>query len=152
MIDLESVSVEGFLSWGPYTTTLQLAEMEQCFIFGIIADQPEGRSNGAGKSSLMQAIPWILSGKTIYNQNPGDKVLNWFSTSNAKGTLRFKNGDELTRIRTRQGDTELLFRRGGQEIINCTLSTTSNQQRVLDNELKFDYDLFCGSVLLRRPF
>ena len=155
MIDLESVTVEGFVSWGPYPTRLQLSGMEQCFILGSVADQAEGRSNGSGKSSLMQAIPWCLSGKTIYNQNPGDKILNWFSTGNARVVLRFKNGNELTRVRTRQGDTELLFRRGTEEVINCTLSTTGNQQRMLDNELKFDYDLFCGSVFFsqyRQPW
>jgi DNA repair exonuclease SbcCD ATPase subunit len=132
--------------------------MEQCFIVGNVYDktgQSHGRSNGAGKSSLMQAVLWCLSGKTVYNQNPGDKVLNWFTSTNARVALKFKNGDELVRIRTRQGDTELLFRRGTQEIINCTLSTTSNQQRLLDKELKFDYGLFCGSVFFsqyRQPW
>ena len=155
MIDLESISIEGFLSWGPYATTLQLANMEQCFIIGVIADQAEGRSNGAGKSALMQAIVWCLSGKTVYNQNPGDKVLNWFSSGNTRVALRLKDGSEITRIRTRSGDTELLFRRGIREIINCTLSTTGNQQRMLDSELKFDYGLFCGSVFFsqyRQPW
>ena len=158
MIDLESVTIEGFVSWGPYTTTLKLANMEQCFIVGNVFDKTGGgygRSNGAGKTSLMQAIVWCLSGKTVYNQNPADRILNWFSSNNAKVVLKFKNGDELTRIRTRSGDTELLFQRGVQEIINCTLSTTSNQQRLLDKELKFDYGLFCGSVFFsqyRQPW
>jgi DNA repair exonuclease SbcCD ATPase subunit len=158
MIDLESIAVEGFVSWGPYPSILKLSKMEQCFIVGNVYDktgQSYGRSNGAGKSSLMQAVLWCLSGKTVYNQNPGDKVLNWFIDSNARVALKFKNGDELTRVRTRQGDTELLFRRGTQEIINCTLSTTSNQQRLLDKELKFDYGLFCGSVFFsqyRQPW
>ncbi|MFA5766396.1 MAG: hypothetical protein WC919_00545 [Candidatus Paceibacterota bacterium] len=157
MIDLDSVSIENFISWGPYNTTLKLAGMEQCFIVGNVLDRADtyGKSNGSGKSSMMQAILWCLSGKTVYNQNPGDRILNWFSSGNAKVGLRFKNGDELTRIRTRQGDTELLFRRGTQEIINCTLSTTGNQQRLLDKELKFDYGLFCGSVFFsqyRQPW
>jgi len=157
MIDLESVNIENFISWGPYNSTLKLAGMEQCFIVGNVLDRDDayGKSNGSGKSSMMQAILWCLSGKTVYNQNPGDKILNWFSSGNAKVGLRFKNGDELTRIRTRQGDTELLFRRGTQEIINCTLSTTGNQQRLLDKELKFDYSLFCGSVFFsqyRQPW
>lgn len=132
--------------------------MEQCFIIGNVFDKTEqvyGRSNGAGKSSLMQAIVWCLSGKTVYSQNPGDKVLNWFSGTDAKVSLRFKNGNELKRIRTRSGDTELLYRRGTQEVINCTLSTTSNQQKLLERELKFDYNLFCGSVFFsqyRQPW
>jgi len=157
MIDLESVSFENFISWGPYNTTLKLSGMEQCFIVGNVLDRADtyGKSNGSGKSSMMQAILWCLSGKTVYNQNPGDRILNWFSSGNARACLRFKNGDELTRIRTRQGDTELLYRRGTQEIINCTLSTTGNQQRLLDKELKFDYNLFCGSVFFsqyRQPW
>jgi DNA repair exonuclease SbcCD ATPase subunit len=160
MIDLESVTVEGFVSWGPYKTVLKLADMEQCFIVGTVYDKSgygvgHGRSNGAGKSSLMQAILWCISGKTVYSQNPGNKILNWFCSTDAKVGLKFKNGSELTRIRTRSGNTELLFRRGSQEIINCTLSTTSNQQRLLDKELGFDYNLFCGSVFFsqyRQPW
>jgi len=157
MIDLDSVSIENFISWGPYGTTLKLTGMEQCFIVGNVLDKADtyGKSNGSGKSSMMQAILWCLSGKTVYNQNPGDRILNWFSSGNAKVSLRLKNGDEVTRIRTRQGDTELLYRHGTQEIINCTLSTTGNQQRLLDKELKFDYNLFCGSVFFsqyRQPW
>lgn len=157
MINLESISLENFVSWGPYNTSLQLSNMEQCFIAGHISDNSSSyrKSNGAGKSSLMQAISWCLFGKTVYNQNPGNRVLNWFTSDNAKVSIRLKNGDEITRIRTRSGDTELLYKSGSQEIINCTLSTTSNQQRLLEKELNLDYNLFCGSVFFsqyRQPW
>lgn len=155
MIDLDSLTVEGFLSWGMYPTVLKLSGMEQCFILGQVVDQPDGTSNGAGKTSLMQAIVWALSGKTVYNANPGDKVLNWFSDGAASVRLDFKNGDYVQRVRTREGTTELAYCKNGRDIIDCTLSTTSNQQRLLENELNYDHDVFCGSVFFsqyRQPW
>ena len=155
MIDLDSVTIEGFLSWGTYPTVLKLSGMEQCFILGQVADQPDGASNGAGKTSLMQAIVWALSGKTVYNSNPGDKVLNWFSDGAASVRLDFKNGDYVHRVRTRDGTTELAYCKNSRDIIDCTLSTTSNQQRLLENELNYDHDVFCGSVFFsqyRQPW
>ena len=154
IIDLESVEVEGFLSWGAYPTKLPLANLEQCFVAGKV-DGPDGRSNGAGKTSLLQSIIWCLSGKTITNPNPGDRVLNWFTTSDAIVKLHFKNGAELRRIRRRSGETELLYSKAGQTIIEGTLSTTSNQQLALNNELQYDHEVFVGSLFFsqyRQPW
>ena len=154
IVDLESLEVEGFLSWGAYPTTLKLSDVEQCFVAGRV-DGPEGKSNGAGKTSLLMAIVWCLSGKTLTNPNPGDKILNWFTTSDARVKLKFKNGAELTRIRTRSGTTELLYSKDGQVVIDDTLSTTGNQQLWLNNELRFDYEVFCGSLFFsqyRQPW
>jgi len=142
------------MSWGGYETKLKLSDMEQCFIYGNIADAEVETNNGAGKSSLTQTILWCLFGQTMYDSK-GDDILNWFTDSNCQVTLKFKDGSELTRIRTRKGTTELLLSKASKEIINCTLSTTTNQQKQLEKELGVDFDIFSRSVFFnqyKRPW
>lgn len=152
MINLDSIAVRNFLSWGDYNTIVSLANRGQCFVAGEIeeCEAMVAKSNGAGKSSLMQAILWCLSGKTMYKRNPGNGVLNRFTENDCAVSLRFQDGSELTRIRHRDGDTELLYSKDEKRIIDCTLSTTSNQQGQLEKELGFDYDIFCGSVFFNQ--
>ena len=152
MISLESITLQNFLSWGDYSTTVALTDRGQCFVAGEIEESEAGvdRSNGAGKSSFTQAILWCLSGKTMYKKNPGNGVLNQFTENDCSVSLRFKDGSELTRIRRRDGNTELLYSKDDKRLIDCTLSTTSNQQEQLDQELGFDYDIFCGSVFFNQ--
>jgi len=156
MLDLKSVLIRNFMSWGNYDTIVDLSEMEECFITGNIldSDNPDTNSNGAGKSSLTQAVLWCLSGRTMYDSK-GNDVLCWFSDGDCYVSLTFKNGDVLTRIRTRSGDTELILQRGGDDVIRSTLSTNTNQQRALDRELKFDFDIFTRSMFFnqyKRPW
>ena len=152
MVDLNSISIRNFISWGDYETKITLANRGQCFIAGEIEDteSADRGSNGAGKSSITQAILWCLSGKTMYKKNPGNGVLNMFTDKDCIVSLKLANGSEVTRVRRRDGNTELLYSKGGKSIIDCTLSTTSNQQKQLERELGFDYDIFCGSVFFNQ--
>lgn len=149
MIELESLTIRNFLSYGDYDTIIDLSDRGQCFIHGHIADGPDDdadRSNGSGKSSLTQSILWCLSGKTMHDKNPGDGVRCWFNDENTVVTLKFKGGAELIRARTAQSDTELIYNKGDKELIRSALSTTPNQQSELNRLLRFDFDVFCGSV------
>lgn len=158
MIDLESVTLRGFLSWGETDTTVKLSGMGQCFIAGVIGDvepSKKAKSSGAGKSSLLQSILWCLSGRTMYDRQSGKGVLNWFSAADAHVSLNFKDGAVLTRHMNRKGETELLYARDGRDIIHSTLSTTTAHQNLLAQELDFDFDVFCGSVFFsqfRQPW
>lgn len=151
-IPLLDIEIENFLSYGNYTTRLKLADQQQCFITGEIAEfdaeSGEGSksSNGAGKSSLLQSILWCLTGRTMHRKNPGSKVINYFTDGDCRVQLRFKTGEVLSRVRRRNNETSLLFQRNGQDVLDCTLSTTPNMQKLLDKELRADWDVFCGSV------
>lgn len=148
MLPLHEVEIRNFLSYGDYKTVIPLSDQSQCFITGEIidGDDESKMSNGAGKSSLMQAILWCLTGRTMHNANPGSKIINWFTGNDCIVKLKFKTGEVLTRIRRRSGESELMLTRSGEDILNCTLSTTPNMQKLLNKELELDWDIFCGSV------
>lgn len=152
MIDIDTVTFRNFLSYGDYDTTVKITGRGECFIHGKILendindeDHNPLRSNGAGKSSPTQAILWCISGKTMYDANPGDGVRCWFSKGDTCVKIRFKDGSELVRTRG-VGDTHLLYSKAGKSVIDCTLSTSSNQQAELNRLLNYDHGIFCGSV------
>lgn len=154
MILIDTLKIRNFLSFGNAPVEIPISLLKQCFILGQVIDSDtpgvKKRSNGAGKSSLTQAILWCLSGRTMHHPNPGDQVLNWFTRQDCEVGLQFRDGSKLTRIRKTSGETELLFSRQDRTIIDCTLSTTGHQQKQLNKELRFDYEIFCGSMFFNQ--
>lgn len=157
MLDLESITLRNYMSWGDYETTLKLSNMGECFITGIIS-KPDGKngSNGAGKTALTQSILWTLCGETLYSSRSANKVLNWFTSGDCVCTIKLKSGKQVTRIlRRKNNKTELLYTDGNREIINSTLSTTTNQQEHLNKLLGIQFDILSGSIFFsqyRRPW
>ena len=152
MIELESVAMRNFLSYGNNITKIKLSNLGQCFIKGIVQAEDSGAgqiaasSNGAGKSNLVNAILWCLAGKTMHDSNPGDSVMHYFNKENCWVQLEFKGGGTLTRNRNRRGEVELLLEAPGKAVISTAQGTTGYEQQRLNKELGFDWDLFCGSV------
>lgn len=163
MLELKTVSWKNFLSYGNYLSTLDLTNLGQCLITGEVIDDskdtyddanpmPVRRSNGSGKSSLPSVIQWVLFGRTMHSPNPGSKILNWFTGENCWGKIEFKSGDSITRIRTTEGNTELIYVRDGNEekLAATTLSTAVNQQAQLARLFSLDWDFFCGSAFFNQ--
>lgn len=151
MLEFESITIQNFLSYGDYETTLKLSDLNQCFIRGIVEDNSNDeidRSNGAGKTNLINAILWCISGRTKQSAKPGSKILHWFSDKDCKITITFKNGATLTRIRKRsgKGETDIIYNVPGLNPIDTTLSVVGNEQKRLERELGFHWDIFCGSM------
>lgn len=135
MIDTKLVKFRNFLSYGDYDTILELDKLKSCLISG---------DNGCGKSSLTNAILWCISGRTMHSANPGDKVINYNTTTNCFSELLFKNSDKIIRTRKgKDGKDDLLFIEAGADI---SLGTNKMQQLDLNRKLNFDYTIFCGSV------
>jgi DNA repair exonuclease SbcCD ATPase subunit len=149
MLELKSISLRNFWSYGDYETTFEVDGLGPCLITGTMADEsdeivdPKKISNGAGKSALVEAILWCLFGRTMRIPNPGDKVLNWFTKKDCFVELRFKNGDILRRTRNMDGHNDLLLRQAGEDI---SLGTTGMEQQRLNRLLNLDWDIFCGST------
>jgi len=157
MIELDSVTFKNFMSYGDYRTTIELANLDQCLIVGEIQEESESpyaedfdknRSNGAGKSCIPNAILWCLFGKTMHSASPGDKVVNYYSGKDCTVTVKFKNGDSVTRTRNTDGKNELIYVKDGDEnqTTGATLSTVRNQQSELERAFNLDWELFCGSA------
>ncbi len=164
MLELKSVTWKNFMSYGDYETTIELDNLGQCLIIGevidedkTILDQSQGmtnipKSNGAGKSTCLNAIQWALFGRTMHSSSPGDKVINYFTGKNCWVKLDFKNGDFIARTRAVDGHNELLYIKDGNEtnLTSDTISTTKNQQIQLNKEFGLDWEIFCGSVFFNQ--
>jgi DNA repair exonuclease SbcCD ATPase subunit len=148
------------LSYGDYVTTLEIPALSQCLITGEVMDDedkeiydaaPLGRkkrSNGAGKTTVVSILQWILFGRTSHTPNPGDGVMNWFTGKDCWGRIEFKNGDSITRTRATGGHNELIYVKDGDEnrLTADTLSTTKNQQAAFARAFNLDWEIFCGST------
>lgn len=164
MLELKSVSWSNFLSYGDYETTLDFSKIDQALIVGeVIDDDNRGdyndanpitkrRSNGAGKSTCPSVIQWVLFGRTMHSANPGDKILHWFSEADCTAKIEFKNGDSIIRTRRRDGNTELIYTKNGEQnsLTANTLATAKIQQARLNKEFNLDWDIFCGSVFFNQ--
>lgn len=151
MLEIQSLYLKNFKSYGDYDTILELDDLGPCLITGeVVKDDTDEYipgsdkdSNGAGKSTIVDAILWCLFGKTSGSTNPGDKVINHFTEKDCVVELKFKNGDTLKRTRNLNGHNDLLLKRNGADV---SLGTTKMQQSRLNKELNLDWDNFCGST------
>lgn len=152
------------MSYGDYVTEVDFTRLSQCLITGTVIDDenrevydsgnpiPTHKSNGAGKSTIVSVLQWVLFGRTMHSPNPGNKVVNWFTGKDCWGKIEFKNGDSITRTRNTNGHNELLFIKDGNEIKTTadTVSTSKAQQQKLAKEFNLDWDVFCGSVFFNQ--
>lgn len=164
MLELRSVSWRNFMSYGDYETKVDLLDLGQCLITGEVIDDDSKevydgsnptqihRSNGAGKSTIPNVIQWALFGRTMHSASPGNNVVNWFTGRDCMARVEFKNGDSITRTRNTDGHNELIYVRGGDEVVLTadTVSVAKNQQLKLAKEFNLDWEIFCGSVFFNQ--
>lgn len=163
MLELKSIAWRNFMSYGDYETVVDLNNLGQCLITGEVIDGDKAllessvdmqisKSNGAGKSTIVNVIQWALFGRTMHSGSPGDKVINYFTGKDCIATLTFKNGDFITRTRNVNGNNELYYVKDGNEfkLAGDTLSTAKNQQAQLNRAFGLDWELFCGSVFFNQ--
>jgi len=162
MLELKSIEWQNFLSYGDYPTKIDLDDLGQCLIIGeVIEDEAISntaslssirKSNGAGKSTIPNAIQWALFGRTMHSRSPGDNVVNYFTGKDCWAKLIFKNGDMILRTRKTDGVNELLYMKDGDEtkLTANTVSTTAIQQQRLNKAFNLDWEIFCGSVFFNQ--
>lgn len=68
----ENITIHNFLSIKE--AGIDLADRGLVLIEGVNKDDPSARSNGAGKSSIVDALSWCLYGKTARGVSGGDVV------------------------------------------------------------------------------
>lgn len=98
-------------------------------------------SNGAGKSTILQAIPWVLFGKEIRKRAKGRIIRE--GASACSGEITLVEGEEkivIERTRTKSGATTV--RINGEKI-----ETATGGQEIIERRIGITYDLFCRTVL-----
>jgi len=140
-IEFDKIRLKNFLSFG---------NIWQEFIFekgiNIIQgyDINTGKSNGSGKSSIMEAIPFALYGQTIKNIKK-DKIPNWFNNTKCEVELHFHiNDDEYKFYRSIKPNRFKVFKNDDQMPV---LSNVRDFQiKVNDEILGMDFKTFCNLI------
>lgn len=101
--------------------------------------------NGAGKTSIIEAIVWCLFGKLSDGQNAGDNIINWESGKNCKVSIITADGYEICRTRKYEGHSDLLITNYNNPI-NGGDSTNANAQITLNNLFNLDFSSFISSL------
>ena len=109
-------------------------------------------ANGAGKSSLLEAITWALWGKTRTSYD--EDVIN-SSAQEVQVDFRFQcNGDHYRVLRSRRrgqsAALELQVQNSNHQFQSLTAKGVKATQKKINELLKLDYDTFINSAYLRQ--
>lgn len=100
-LEIESVTVKNFLSFG---RKLQEIPFKKGVNIVLGKDLATGRSNGAGKSSFLETIPFALFGQT-HKELKKEQLINWNNRKKTEVRLSLKkSSDTYTIVRTMKPD------------------------------------------------
>jgi len=140
----KSLSIENFLSIGK--GKMDLDSRGLLLIQGVNSDDPSANSNGAGKSSTVDALCWALFGVTARGLS-GDSVVNRFEGKNCKVEIEFSlNGKTYKVSRHRKhskGKNRLVFECDGADL---TLGTDKLTQDSIEKTLGCTLEVFTASI------
>jgi DNA repair exonuclease SbcCD ATPase subunit len=94
-IECIEIGFQNFLSFGSRWQDVPLLDGVN-FVTGL--DKDKDKSNGAGKSSFLEAIPFALFGKTARDINQ-HQIINWKNKKNCQVVFRFKINEDLYEIK-----------------------------------------------------
>lgn len=111
-------------------------------------------ANGAGKSSLLEAITWAIWGQT--RASSADHVINEME-KNARVDFEFSYNHQnyrIIRTRQRNGGATLDFQisngENNNQYISLTGKTMTETQEIINQYLKIDHDTFINSAYLKQ--
>lgn len=142
----DTLQIQNFLSIK--SVTLGLNNQGMVLICGENHDNADFQSNGAGKSSITEALAYVLYGRTIRGLK-GDDVVNRVSKRNTKVMLDLTDDDgahyRVARYRKhhQQGNKFYLFREGK----DITPKSEADFTKVIGDLLQMDFFTFTSSIL-----
>jgi len=143
MIKIKNIELFNFISFfgGPHKL-----EIDGRDLLLVLGDVDHIKSNGAGKTSLVNAIAWCLFGEIPGYGNPADRIINIDNIK--KGAyVRINTVDnyQITRYRKYQGKTGLEIINNGSDI---SLMTTTENQQMINDIFSISYESFIVSIFL----
>ena len=125
---------------------LDLVDRHGPFLFlGRHADGVEGESNGAGKSSVLEAILWALYGES---RGPGDDDLIRLGEDDMSVVLNFQmegKGYEISRTK-RRGRSQVLALTNLTDDVKLTGNSVRETQEAIVKVLGMDHSVFVNTV------
>lgn len=142
----KKLTIQNFMSIR--NMSIDLENQGLVLIKGINRDNPSARSNGAGKSSMIEAFVYAVYGRTLRGIK-GDSVINNTAGKNMKIFLDFVDDDgseyRIARYRKHSvNKNHSLLYRNGKDI---TPKSENDFNDVVANLLQADYLTFTSSLL-----
>lgn len=92
-MQIKKLTISNFRSFaGPHEFLFQDYASGLHFIVGQNQSEPDLGENGTGKSSLFEAVYWVLYGKTTQNLKAGN-IHTWNTAGGTSGTVIFSKSD-----------------------------------------------------------
>lgn len=140
----ENLTIKNFLSVGE--ATLGLHNKGLVLIEGRNIDDPSAKSNGAGKSSIVDALCWVLYGKTARGVST-DAVVNRKAKKNCEVSVEvIDDGKKYTIARYRKHEEQgnnLSVQCGDQSLTKGTIAET---QEVVEQLIGCNHNVFVATV------
>ena len=149
---LVDIEIANFLSFGP-AQTVALADLGLVALVGRNKDSAGATSNGAGKSTIPEAIYWCLFGDTLRGYK-GDEVINNRTGRDCRVVLRVEDGGHSYRIIRTRGTkgskraSDLLVEVDGAAAEESSGGVTTDTQAIIDTIVGMDKRTFAQVVLL----
>lgn len=147
MIEIEEITAQNFLGIGP-KQTLKLAGQGLVLIEGENRMAKKARSNGAGKSTVPEAITYVSTGETLRKFQTADGIINKRA---GKDCLLEMHGNRdgksftITRGRRVKNKNVLDFIFNGKNL--TAQGDPKETQRIIRQYLGIEYDLFTNTVI-----
>lgn len=143
--ELKSIMVSNFLSISSVSLDFNPGLH---LVSGINKDDDCSLSNGAGKSSLIEAIIWSIYGETSRDLDNADSVINWTTGKDCEVVLVFDfEGIKYTikRFRGLSGQNGLTLL---SDATDCSSHLTSETQKTIEEMIGLSKERFRQTVLL----
>jgi DNA repair exonuclease SbcCD ATPase subunit len=140
-ISLEKITIKNFLIYG---NREQEVSLNQGINLVLGLDKSKDRSNGSGKSSLLEAISFALFGKTIKPIKKSE-IPNWTNQRDCEVSLMFSIGEDSFLIKRGINPNKLEVYVNGN-MIPLSSNVKDYQQELEDKILGMNFKTFCNIV------
>lgn len=150
-MNIEKLHLENFMAVGE--ATLHLSNKGLLLVQGENEDDTSQDSNGAGKSSIVDALCWGIYGRTARGED-GDLVVNETAGNNTLVEVTLTEGNECYKIvryrKHKVGKNTLLVKKLDAktmaETADLSKGTNKETQVLVDSIIGSSYDVFRSSV------
>lgn len=141
----KQLKIENFMAVGK--ESLSLNGRGLILIQGENRDDTSQNSNGAGKSTIVDALCWVLYGQTAREES-GDSIINRTAKKNCRVSITVEDDSdtyEIIRHRkyTKKKNVLEVLKNGSEDL---TKGTDKLTQEVVNNVMGCSYDVFRSSV------
>jgi len=109
----------------------------------------EETSNGSGKTSVLSALYWCLTGNALTNEVLADDVINYSAGKNCKVTVYIESDQDNIKITRTRKDSELgnnLFLEVNEQDLTC--HKVADTQERINQFLKIPFELLHSTIIM----